>query len=418
MLAPPWNRISAAVVQHLPTLGFVGLTTFGARAGAAPAPGLVQVNAHCDPISWKRGARFAGTGRALDDLIVHLQARRCGAVDPDEPTGFVTHHLALDAPAWRFAAELLRRTSAHPRAAWLDARDVFRAMNPLPPGIELRSAGPDDRDAVCALLHEQMSSRISLERWRRLFDYPWLADKPDCGVIVLERGRVAGYLGVVYADRRLRGRTFRTANLSSWYIVRSLRGQGLGLAMLRLATRAAGVTYTTFSSNPPALRADGRGRPGPARREPLPLAADAARAAAIEVLSGFAALSSEVPDDERQILADHRSLPVEPHLLRSADGDCLVVLSVKRKGAEVAYHEVLHLGRPDVLARHAQAFANQVLAPGDSVLAVDRRFLDGCEVSAEIEPISVPRYFRSPDLARREVDFLYSEIPLLDLKLY
>ena len=60
---------------------------------------------------------------------------------------------------------------------------------------------------------------------------------------------------------------------------------------------------------------------------------------------------------------------------------------------------------------------NAVLAPGASVLAVDRRFLDGCEVVAESEQISVPRYFRSPSMAPREVDFLYSEIPLLDLKL-
>ena len=51
------------------------------------------------------------------------------------------------------------------------------------------------------------------------------------------------------------------------------------------------------------------------------------------------------------------------------------------------------------------------------MLAVDRRFLDGCAAVAESEQIRVPRYFRSPVLARREVDFLYSEIPLLDLKL-
>lgn len=291
-------------------------------------------------------------------------------------------------------------------------------MSPLPPGVELRSAAPGDAAAVCALLHDQMSRRISRERWRRLFEYPWLADKPDCGVIVLQRGEVAGFLGVVYADRRLRGRSFRTGNLSSWYIVKALRGQGLGLAMLRHATRDPAVTYTTFSSNPQALHV--------MMKVGLVLLDDSRflwrrtveRTVAIEVLSGRAALSSLVTDDERRILTDHRSLPVEPHLLRSADGDCLVVLSVKRKGADIAYHEVLHLGRPDVLARHAQAFANQVLASGASVLAVDQRFLDRCEVSAEREPISVPRYFRSPDLARRDVDFLYSEIPLLDLKLY
>jgi RimJ/RimL family protein N-acetyltransferase len=291
-------------------------------------------------------------------------------------------------------------------------------MTRLPAGVELRTAGPDDRDAVVTLLYEGMSSKISRARWARLFDYAWLADKPDCGVIVLERAAVAGYLAVIYADRRLGSRTGRTANLSSWYLVKSLRGQGIGLAMLRLATRDPTVTYTTFSSNPRALRlmADaglvllddsrflwrrtGEHRPG------------------VVVRSGFDAVVAEVGDAERRLLADHRDLPVEPHLLRAAEGDCLIVLSVKQKAADVAYHEALHLGRPEIFVRHAEAFANAVLAPGAAVLAVDRRFLDGCAVVAESEQISVPRYFRSSTLARREVDFLYSEIPLLDLKLY
>ena len=72
------------------------------------------------------GARFAGTERALDQMIGHLRARRMGTADPGEPTGLVTHHLALDAPAWAFVAELLRRARAHPRAAWQGAREVFR----------------------------------------------------------------------------------------------------------------------------------------------------------------------------------------------------------------------------------------------------------------------------------------------------
>jgi len=291
-------------------------------------------------------------------------------------------------------------------------------MSDLPAGVELRTAGPDDRDAVVTLLHERMSGRIGRARWGRLFDYPWLADKPDCGVVVLEQGRVAGYLAVIYADRRLGGRTVRTANLSSWYLVRPLRGQGIGLAMLQLATRDPAVTYTTFSSNPPALRLMAEAGLVLLDDSRFLWRRTAAHAAGIAVLSGCDALLPEIPDHERQILMDHRDLLVQPHLLRAAEGACLIVLSVKRKGADVAYHEVLHLGRPAVFARHAAAFANAVLTPGAAVLAVDRRFLDGCEVVAESEPISVPRYFRSPVMARREVDFLYSEIPLLDLKLY
>jgi hypothetical protein len=291
-------------------------------------------------------------------------------------------------------------------------------MSCLPAGIELRSAGPDDREAVVALLHERMSNRISVERWRRLFDYSWLPDKPDCGVVVLERGALAGYLGVIYADRRHSGRTVRTANLSSWYLVRTLRGQGIGLAMLRHATRDPDLTYTTFSSNPPALRLMADVGLVLLDQSRLLWRRSGEQRSEIQVLSGCAALLPEVADHGRRIVLDHRDLPVHCHLLRSSDGDCLVVLSVKQKGADVAYHEILHLGRPEVFARHAQAFADAVLARGAAVLAGDQRFLGDCAVGAETETISVPRYFRSPDLARREVDFLYSEIPLLDLKLY
>ena len=127
VLVPPWNHVSPRVVEALPGAGFTGLSTFRARASAVPAPGLVQVNGHCDPITWKEGARFAGTEKALADLIGHLCARRTGEADPDEATGLVTHHLALDEPAWEFVAKLLRRTTAHPAAAWQSARDAFRA---------------------------------------------------------------------------------------------------------------------------------------------------------------------------------------------------------------------------------------------------------------------------------------------------
>jgi hypothetical protein len=282
---------------------------------------------------------------------------------------------------------------------------------------ELRLAGPDDREPVVAFLHQNMSTRISLERWRRLFDYGWLEDKPDRGVVVVENGAIAGYLGIIHAERRIGGRKVRTANLSSWYIARSLRGRGLGLAMLELATRDPCVTYTTFSSNPPALRLMAKVRLAVLDERRL-LWRRRGDAPGVEVISGFEAVLPELSDVEQRILQDHRELPIQPHLLRAPEGDCLVVLSVKRKGDDVAYHEVLHLGGPAVLARHAQAFADLVLAPGASVLAVDARFLTGFAVAAEIEPIGVPRFFRSAGLAVREVDFLYSEIPLLDLKLY
>ena len=195
---------------------------------------------------------------------------------------------------------------------------------------------------------------------------------PTAACCCWHEGALAGYLGVIHAERRIGGRTVRTANLSSWYILKPWRGQGLGLAMLQHATRDPGVTCTTFSSNPPALRVmaaaglvpldDTRllwrrsGSGGGRHRGALGPRAAAAR--------GAGATSAGCS----RITGTCRSTPI---CCAPPEGDCLVVLSIKRKGADVAWHEVLHLGRPALLARHAQAFADAVLAPGESVLAVD-----------------------------------------------
>ena len=205
VLAPPWNRISERVVASLPALGFVGLTTFGARERASGArSGRSQRALRSDRLE-AGGAlrRHRARARRPDRPSAGAPARQRGpgradrVRDPSPGPGCAGLGVRRGVPA-PHQRPSGRRLAGRPRG--------IPAMNRLPAGIELRSAGPDDREAVVALLHERMSSEISLERWRRLFDYPWLRDKPDCGVVVLERGALAGYLGVIYADRRGGGR--------------------------------------------------------------------------------------------------------------------------------------------------------------------------------------------------------------------
>lgn len=115
VLTPPWNRIGAKAVEILERLGFLGLSTYLPR----PAPrrhGLAIVNTHVDVIDWQGGKRFLGEGAALGLLIGHLQARRTGSADAEEPTGLLTHHLVHDADTWLFLENLqdfLRDRSGH-----------------------------------------------------------------------------------------------------------------------------------------------------------------------------------------------------------------------------------------------------------------------------------------------------------------
>jgi hypothetical protein len=123
--APPWNRLPEALALRLPEAGLRGLSTFGARRQACPAPDLVQVNTHVDLVAWRGERGFVGAQAALAHAVQHLAARRSGTVDPAEPTGWLTHHLRHDSGVWDFLARLFDSTRHDPAVHWLDAHALF-----------------------------------------------------------------------------------------------------------------------------------------------------------------------------------------------------------------------------------------------------------------------------------------------------
>jgi hypothetical protein len=119
VLTPPWNRIDDALIARLPAAGFVGLSAAGPRTRRHPVDGLVQINTHVDPIAWHAGRGFRGASATLGDLARHLVLRRTGAIDPEEATGILTHHLILDAACDGFLADFVACVRGHPAVRWV-----------------------------------------------------------------------------------------------------------------------------------------------------------------------------------------------------------------------------------------------------------------------------------------------------------
>ena len=104
-------------------------------------------------------------------------------------------------------------------------------------------------------------------------------------------------------------------------------------------------------------------------------------------------------------------------LAQRDDFRCLLIFSVKCKGADVETWDVLYTSDRRFLAGHGQALAEALLPVGSAVLAADRRLVSGAAPGAKAEPLPVPRFYKSPRLAPHEIDHLYNELQLLDLKL-
>ena len=118
---PPWNRLDAGLVARLTGCGFIGMSTFGRRAGPEAAPGLAQVNTHLDPIDWRGTRLFVGEMAALARLVAVL--------DADEPIGILSHHLAMDDAGWAFLDRLLWILAGHPGARLCPASELFEAAS-------------------------------------------------------------------------------------------------------------------------------------------------------------------------------------------------------------------------------------------------------------------------------------------------
>ncbi len=287
--------------------------------------------------------------------------------------------------------------------------------------IAVRWAESTERGAIQAWLAERMP-KIPFERWGNILDCRWTPGEDRYGVVVTREGELAGFLGIVFADRVIRQQTRRTGNITSWFVEKDLRRGGLGQEMLALITSPEDVTYTATSPNirSGSLLAKIGWQLMEDRRLYWDRSHEPATAAVIPLGSMDEAANAVGLDaGEQRLLADHRSLGAQAHILDAgAEGRCLLVSYVKLKGEDIAHHEILHAGDRALLGRHARTYANAVLPRDKAVLSLDARFVAPGTRADREAPLEIKRYFRPHDLEAADIDFLYSEVLLLDLKLY
>ncbi|XDA97663.1 polysaccharide deacetylase family protein [Sulfitobacter sp. LCG007] len=105
VFVPPWNRIAPELEARLSPLGYVGISTFGPRT-IAPE-GLIRLNTHVDPVDWHGRRGLIDPQTLIARIAAILDDRRRGRTDPQEPLGYLTHHLIHDDPLWQFSRALL-----------------------------------------------------------------------------------------------------------------------------------------------------------------------------------------------------------------------------------------------------------------------------------------------------------------------
>ena len=125
VFVPPWNRAAADLVPTLPALGYRGVSAFKDRAARLAAPGLVQVNAHLDPVDWHGGGAMLDRSMLVAALARAVIDRTEGRADRGEAIGLLTHHLAHDEAVWAFCESFVEHVAHRYGMRFLPTRVLF-----------------------------------------------------------------------------------------------------------------------------------------------------------------------------------------------------------------------------------------------------------------------------------------------------
>ncbi len=277
----------------------------------------------------------------------------------------------------------------------------------------IREARVRDLPAIAAYLAPRLGGRGGELRYRRFLEYGWLADKPNLGFLIDEGGHVGGFIGAIYARRRVRGREQLFCNLTSWHVEERFRN--LSLALVGRLLARPDCTFTTFSPTKTvvevlkffkfkvldpekAMFAPVSGLPGLLRRP---------RA---RIFWGKQ-LPGRLIDSERRIFEDHRSYRCGHFVIEQGDERCYFV-TVRRGRGPRAFADVLYASNPALLARSIACTHVPIGLTHKTVLTgIDRRLLGPRPRGASFGYRGLrPLMFRSDTVGAEDIDTLYSEL--------
>lgn len=284
--------------------------------------------------------------------------------------------------------------------------------------IEVGYAPPEEREEIAQFMNDVfVRAKWDIDGWRRLLAGRWCGPEGRYAITVRDAGRLIGVLGLVYADRMTAGGLRTTADMTSWYVLKEYRGQGIGQKMIALATSDPSVTVTNFSSAKAAVGVLIKSGLTVLDQERL-VWFPRPPSAGFTVHDDPLALGDRLPAKDRKIIADHQGLRLRHLAVETPDGLVVMVIYPQKKHDEYVTHEIMYLGDQPLFARYATDIAAAVLPESEAMLSLDRRFAAEGITCDEVREFATPRYCQAGLLDPTEIDMLYSECVLLNIKIH
>jgi hypothetical protein len=281
--------------------------------------------------------------------------------------------------------------------------------------VDVRPIRTNDAAAVADFLHEHLNSRVGTAAWRAVLTPRW-TEAPNSGFQLVTADAIVGAYVAVYADRWVGDESRRFCNLAAFCVLEEYRAHSLRLMRAILAQKGFEFTDFSPSGNVKALNERlGFTVLDPATRLSPNLLCPPRRG--LTVSDDPAVITRVLTGQDARVYRDHLDAPAARHLVVTKNGEYayLVVRKDRRKRLPL-FASPLYVGGSRVLLRSAwpQIGSHLLTRHGALATLAEERVL-GFRPGIGVD-LTTPRakMFRSTTVPAESVDYLYSELTLLE----
>ena len=258
------------------------------------------------------------------------------------------------------------------------------------------------------------------DQWRLIFEYQWPREETYCGLALKDGDQTVGFLGMIFSRRRINGKIEKFCNLTNWYVQEQHRSRAISLLLPLFAMRDHTITDLTPSRKVYQIQKklgfkdlDDRGRV----LLPFGRRLFGPKSPPVHIFHEPSQIKQKLAGEHLIIFNDHLNYPCS-HLLAVAEDRYCYIIYAKQKNKRLTYAHVHFISDPDFFSLVYRDIRQSIIAASNACyILIESRFVRDLSLPISFSlSFRAPKQYLSSTLKPEQIDNLYSEILLLNLR--
>jgi hypothetical protein len=255
---------------------------------------------------------------------------------------------------------------------------------------------------------------------KQIFEYRWQRDETYCGLALKDGDQAVGFIGLIFSKRRINEKMQKFCNLTSWFVTEKYRSRAVSLILPLLAMQDYTITDLTPSRKVYQIQKrlgfkdlDAKGR------ILLPFGRRLFQPKSINnhTTHDPAEIAKTLKAEPLKIFNDHKPYPCSHFLLTAKNRYCYIIYS-KQKRKRLPYVHIHYISDLDCFADFYRDIRKAIRSHSNAFfIMIDARLVGDLSLPLSFSlPYRAPKQYLSSSLQPHQIDNLYSELILLNLR--